>query len=97
MTFLHNLSEKCFSVNKNWGICVSVTGDYLIHIQQEAAQLKDGRFDFVEIEPLSEREIKEYIEKKTVKSHKTLITKATLLIKMLLILCLVFLEEFQEL
>lgn len=67
MTFLHNLSEKCFSVNRNWGICVSVTGDYLIDIQQEAAQLKDGRFDFIEIEPLSEREIKEYIEEKNSK------------------------------
>lgn len=67
MTFLHNLSEKCFSTNRNWGICVSVTGDYLIDIQREAFQLKDGRFNFIEVDPLSEREIKEYIEEKNSK------------------------------
>lgn len=67
MTFLHDLSEKCFSTNRNWGICVSVTGDYLIDIQAEAAQLRDGRFDFRLIEPLSETEIKDYIQDKNSK------------------------------
>ena len=67
MTFLHDLSEKCFSTNRSWGICVSVTGDYLINIQAEAAQLKDGRFDFRLVEPLSETEIKDYIEEKNSK------------------------------
>jgi hypothetical protein len=67
MTFLHDLSEKCFSTNRSWGICVSVTGDYLINIQAEAAQLKDGRFDFRLVEPLSEIEIKDYIEDKNSK------------------------------
>lgn len=67
MTFLHNLSEKFFSTNRNWGICVSVTGDYIIDIQAEAAQLKDGRFDFILIESLSEIEIKDYIEYKNSK------------------------------
>jgi hypothetical protein len=44
-----------------------VTGDYLIDIQAEAAQLKDGRFDFKLVEPLSETEIKDYIEDKNSK------------------------------
>ncbi|NEQ64880.1 MAG: hypothetical protein F6K21_05135 [Symploca sp. SIO2D2] len=64
MTFMHSLSEQLFSINSVWGICVSVTGEYLIDIKREATQLKDGRFDFITIEHLSPVEVKEYVEKK---------------------------------
>lgn len=64
MTFMHNLSEKLFSVSSSWGVCVSVTSEYLRDIKKEAGQLRDGRFDFIEVEALSPQEIRDYIEKK---------------------------------
>lgn len=64
MNFMHNLSETLSEENRRWGLCVSVTPEYLIDIRREAAQLKDARFDFIIAEPLNEIEIFDYIEKK---------------------------------
>ncbi len=64
MSFLHGLSEKMF-VRPGWGVCASITQrEYYSKIVEEAGQLQEGRFDFHIIEPLSQVEVREYIEEK---------------------------------
>lgn len=62
-SFLHSLSES-FIERPNWGIGASITPDWYTQLKIEAPQIKRGRFDFKEIQPLKPSEIKFWIETK---------------------------------